>query len=189
MPASRRRGSAPTFAKGILTVTFRRVSDLAYESIAIRPDGIAVRVPGVGSLKRRIPHDLAHFCCERELGLTRGFWGSVAAGALWPRFEILAVKRPPHFRERSGAVIRANSAELTLAEVLTGCLQNAVSRNLDVSTTKALLHDAWSILRPGPPPFGIDVIARACSLLGDQTQLWARVGVDGNLTIRWNHPQ
>ena len=62
---------------------------------------------------------------------------------------------------------------------LTGCLQNGMSRNLDVSTTKALLHDAWSILRPGPPPFGIDVIAPACSLLRDQTQLWARVGVDG----------
>jgi hypothetical protein len=50
----------------------------------------------------------------------------VAAGALWPGFEILAVKRPPNFRERSGAVIRANSGDLILAQMLTGCLKNAV---------------------------------------------------------------
>lgn len=44
----------------------------------VRPDGstVSTRFPHKGP----IPHDFVHYAVEIELGLTRGFWGLVAAG-------------------------------------------------------------------------------------------------------------
>jgi len=47
------------------------------ESIAT----IYVELPSF-SRTHRVPHDLAHAVAERDLGLARGIFGSLAAGAL-----------------------------------------------------------------------------------------------------------
>jgi hypothetical protein len=69
---------------------YRRVG-----TIVTRQDGVRLSVPVFGPLEP-IPHDLAHYVIELELGLQNGFWGSVAAGALFDGMKILAGRQRPH---------------------------------------------------------------------------------------------
>jgi hypothetical protein len=71
-------------------------------TLATRRDGVRLSVPVFGKLDP-LPHDLAHYVVERELGLPDGFWGSVAAGAIFAGMVVLEGRQPPHARERSRA--------------------------------------------------------------------------------------
>jgi hypothetical protein len=75
---------------------------------ALRPP--RSRVPGpTMAAGADLPHDLATFVIEQELGLAHGFWGCVADGA---RFRSLGRKRTP----QGTAVIAAHRGELDDAE-------------------------------------------------------------------------
>ncbi len=60
-----------------------------------------------------VPHDLVHLICESELGLPRGFWGLVAAGA--------------DFRRKDGAIADLDRGSLLQAEVLTNAVDQAAA--------------------------------------------------------------
>ena len=58
-----------------------------YSTVVHRRDGVKVEVIAggynqVGGVAKRIPHDLAHFIIEDELGLDWGLWGLLTSGAL-----------------------------------------------------------------------------------------------------------
>src|SRR5947209_2355421 len=102
-----------------MQIDFIRESERRLVSVAVRDDGVSVQVPGYGPVAP-LPHDLGHFVVERELRLQEGFWGSVAAGAIFPGMAVLTGRQRPHAAERSAAVIRQNGARITQAEVLVG---------------------------------------------------------------------
>jgi hypothetical protein len=60
-----------------------------YETVDTRADGVSFHVKGVAHAFA-IPHDLAHFVVERALKLDRGFWGSVADGAVFQSMTYIA---------------------------------------------------------------------------------------------------
>ncbi len=75
---------------------------------ALRPP--RTRVPGpMMAAGPDVPHDLATFVIEDALGIERGFWGCVAAGAT---FRSLGRKRTP----QGTTVIREHAGELDAAE-------------------------------------------------------------------------
>ncbi|MEZ5219276.1 MAG: hypothetical protein R2715_22450, partial [Ilumatobacteraceae bacterium] len=92
-----------------MEVTFRRGNagrTCGWEAV-IPP---RTRVPGpTMAAGADVPHDLATFVIEQELGLEHGFWGCVARGA---RFRTLGRKRTPQGR----AVIERYRPELDAAE-------------------------------------------------------------------------
>ena len=53
------------------------------QAVVTRDDKVTLRVAGYGP-SQPLPHDLAHYVVEKELALRRGFWGSVADGAIFP---------------------------------------------------------------------------------------------------------
>ncbi len=95
------------------------------ETIVTRQDGVRLGVPVFEPLVP-IPHDLAHYVVELELGLQNGFWGSVAAGALFEGMKILAGRQRPHATERSRSVLTANRQGIVVAEVLVDAALRAV---------------------------------------------------------------
>jgi hypothetical protein len=91
------------------------------QTVVTRDDRVTLRVPGFRP-SAPLPHDLAHYVVEKKLGLRRGFWRSVADGAIFPKMTVLGGRQRPHARERSHALCKANSRSLTDVEVGGGVL-------------------------------------------------------------------
>lgn len=88
-----------------------------------------------------VPHDLATFVIEQELGIEHGFWGCVAEGAT---FRTLGRKRTP----QGTAVIRAHRDELDEAEARVNEAFFAWRAGEPTSVGPALdgMRDRWAAL-------------------------------------------
>jgi len=86
-----------------------------------RDDGVTLELPSHAPL-HRLPHDLAHFVVERALGLTPGFWGSIADGAVFGGMKVIPRRRPGRVEERSRQVMKDASPWITEAEAVVGGL-------------------------------------------------------------------
>lgn len=99
-----------------LSVT-RLDSQGRYETMIVRDDGVRFMLRGP-DCTFVMPHDIAHYVVEKELGLDRGFWGRVAAGGVFPGMSHVDGRRKPRAAERSKSILKASPDELADAEVL-----------------------------------------------------------------------
>jgi hypothetical protein len=89
----------------MLTVA-RLDGDGRYKTLIARDDGVIFSLRGVGH-DFAIPHDVAHFVIEKVLCLDDGFWGSIAAGAVFPTMNCESGRRKPKAAERSKAIMKS----------------------------------------------------------------------------------
>lgn len=169
-----------------MEITFTRSGEHTYTTVAVRDDGVVLEVPSYDRT-HLLPHDLAHYVVERELGLQRGFWGCVAAGALFPGIKVISGRRPAHGAARSQAVIREAGQQGTVAEVLVGVLLTIAQEGLDNNwpAARAVLSRAW---RPGKPSRGsleADEVQRVCAALREAQQRWQALPVGESTTVSW----
>src|SRR5207249_535681 len=106
------------------------------------------------------PHDLAHYVVERELGLKRGFWGCVAAGAMFPGIQVRSGRRPPHAAARSQSLIREAGQHGTEAEVLVSVLLSIMREGLENNwpAARAVLSKEWKPSKPSRGPLGAEEV-------------------------------
>src|SRR5216684_8119300 len=88
-----------------MNITFTRTGERTYTTVALRHDCVLLEVAN-SDRTFSMPHDLVHYVVERELGLQRGFWGAVAAGALFASVKVISGRQPPHAAQRSQAILR-----------------------------------------------------------------------------------
>ncbi|HEY3683966.1 MAG TPA: hypothetical protein VGL93_13035, partial [Streptosporangiaceae bacterium] len=169
-----------------MNIDFHRLP-AGYRSQAVRDDGVTVRVPGFDR-KHEVPHDLAHFAAEYGFGEARGFWGSVAAGAMFGGMEVVAGRRRPHAAERSRAVIRANAERIGNAEALASTVHEAFADGLGAGAATRRLARHWASIHTDPCPYGAADMTRACALLTDLSVRWKAVAPGGILTLDWDLP-
>lgn len=74
---------------------FQKKEKNAYTTRVFRDDSVVLEVPGFDR-KYHVPHDAAHYVIETALGLRQGFWGCVAAGAIFPGIHVISGRQPPH---------------------------------------------------------------------------------------------
>jgi hypothetical protein len=163
-------------------IEFARRKDGGSLATIDRPDGIRVLLTSYDRANT-VPHDLAHFVTERDLGLRRGLWGSIASGALFDSLQIISGKRRHDDAVRSQAVRRDNADELALAEVLVG----AVHRSLQLSGTAATreIERAWSSVRDSPCPFPPDRRITAVTELRRLGRLFGELDASRTLPLDW----
>src|SRR5688572_1408322 len=127
-----------------MEITFTRIGERSYTTVVVRDDRVTIQVPSFDR-PAWLPHDLAHYVVERALGLRQGFWGRVAAGAVFPGMTVVGGRQPPHAAARSQAAIRAAGQQGTEAEVLVGVLVDITRQGLDSDgpAAYALVADAW----------------------------------------------
>ena len=169
-----------------MDIEFHRLPG-AYCSEAVRDDGVTVLVPGFDR-KHVVPHDLAHFAAEHGFGVARGFWGSVAAGAMFAGMRVVSGRRPPHPAERSRRIIRANADEIGIAEGLAATVYQAYADGDSPTVAARRLAAYWSVTHTGPCPYGVPGMEKACALLGDLAGRWAGVPAGGTLRLAWDLP-
>lgn len=151
-----------------MRVEFGRRSGGGSVALLTRSDGVRLRLTSYDR-KYRIPHDLAHFATEQELGLTDGLFGSIAAGALFDSVEVLSGTRAG---TRSEAVRRRNAAALALTESLVGVVHLVAN---DPGAPERAVTDgierAWGGVREGRCPYPPDrrlAALRSLRALGDR---------------------
>jgi hypothetical protein len=135
-----------------------------------RPDGVRLRLTSYDR-KYRVPHDLAHFVTERELGLTDGLFGSIAAGALFDSLEVLSGKRAG---ARSDAVRKRNAAALAFTESLVGVVHLGVD-GPDQAVVDGL-ERTWRSQREGRCPYPAERRLAAIRSLKDLGGRFAALG-------------
>jgi hypothetical protein len=148
-------------------------------TVVTRQDKVRLSVHVYGPLDP-IPHDLAHYVIEQELGLQDGFWGSVAAGALFGGIKILAGRQRPHAAQRSREVLAAHRQEIGVSEILVDAGLRAVKgMGLDdaplpidspLVRTRADLNRLVAQLRPA--------LARMCAR-------WLTIAQGATLHVVW----
>jgi hypothetical protein len=143
-----------------------------------RGDGVQLSVPVFGPLEP-IPHDL-HFAVERELELREGFWGSVAAGAIFDGVHVIEGRQRPHARERSRAVLKANQRGVLFAELLVA-LALRVAKGERIEDGSLPLDFALAHTRADRDA----LIQRVQPAVEEMCALWRMVPLGATLAVHW----
>ncbi len=164
-----------------------RLDERRYETLITRSDGVAYRVKGVGHMAA-IPHDLAHFAVEQGLRIRRGFWGSVADGAVFESLTHVSGRRKPQASERSKRVLKENKGELTETEILVGLFNQALEDGLDPESPvlrDRLQRYIWTAPGRKKRSFSDEEIFAVCTGWKNMLELWRNLPVGGTLELVW----
>jgi hypothetical protein len=171
-----------------MQLTFTRHDERRYATVVVRDDGVTLFVPSFDQ-PTWLPHDLAHYVVERALGLTHGFWGSVAAGAVFSGVKVLKGRQAPHAAARSREKLHeiTTSQEGTEAEVLVDFFVHLTQQGCP-PRWEAKLRDMW---RPSKlPPRSIEVhqVHQICTDLQAMQQQWQALPVGASIPLTWEMP-
>lgn len=168
----------------------KRIDDRRYETLITRSDGVTFLVKGVGHMAA-IPHDLAHFAIEQGLGITKGFWGSVADGAVFGSMAHVTGRRKPRAAERSKEILRANKGDLTATEILVGLFNQALEEGRGPESP--ILRDRlrryiWTPPGQQPRQFSDSEVAAVCAGWWRMLDLWQQLPVGDTMELHWPEP-
>ena len=171
-----------------MEVTFTKTSDRTCSQRVVRDDGASFEMPHLhcnGSL----PHDMVHFIVERELGLNRGFWGSVAAGAVFSGMNMVVGKKPPHAEARSKAILHeiAKTGSGTDAECIAAKLFTLMQKKLegDWQAARSILAATWRPNKPSRGPLTPEELRRVCEELREAERQWGTLALHQSMILNW----
>jgi hypothetical protein len=152
-------------------------------AIVHRDDGVIYRVRGNGQrCGPDLPHDLVHFVVERALGITGGFWGSIAAGAVFSSMSHISGRRRPHAAAISKTIKREHSREIGYAELMVWLVEQ-IADNQDDTAIRRLTARALATL---PPPYPEpDAIRPALTALHEAKARWQALRTGEELELTW----
>jgi hypothetical protein len=167
-------------------ITFTRISQYNYRTVVVRDDRVIVEIPYYGRTKW-LPHDLAHYVIEFNLSLTEGFWGRIAAGAIYPPMKVLEGRQPPHATDRSKRLIQANSPQGAEAEALVGWLVDLTQKQLDTdwSEVQTMVTRTGQIASTKKPALTAIEIKQICAKLREMQQQWSELAVGESINLTW----
>ena len=170
-----------------MEITFTLDAERTYVTTLLRDDGVLLRMQGYDR-KSPLPHDLAHYIVEHGLGLKQGFWGRVAAGAVYPSMNLVSGRRPPHGSERSRQTIREAEQLGVEAEVWVGVLLRVMHEGLEENWTAvcARLHSEWRPQRPERALPNAEEVKRICIALREAERQWQTLEPGQALTVLWS---
>jgi len=174
-----------------MEVTFTRLAGAAYSVSIRRSDGVVLSLRPAGA-SSAMPHDLAHFVIESELGLQQGFWGCVAAGAVPPGMAVVEGRRRPHATQRSRAVLKAAGQRTTEAEHMVRLVLEVALGNLDERSPPLALtriNEAWRPPGRSRASLGPAQLSRLCSLVRAARARWQELEPGACLVQRWTLPE
>ena len=179
-----------------MRVTFPRLADhqRGY-AVVERDDGVVYRMDGFTTMGPDLPHDVRHLIVERELRVSDGIFGAIAAGTVWTSMHHLRGRRPPHSADRSDQLKRAQRSRVMRAELLANLVETvAVLDDPSPDEIRRIARMKLSVVpvvEPGadpadviamPPPAAVAAAARTLQV---ETARWARLRVGEELVYEW----
>ena len=178
-----------------MRVTFPRLADHQNGYAVIeRDDGVVYRMDG-SVMGPDLPHDVRHLIVERELRISDGIFGAIAAGTVWTSMHHVRGRRPPHSADRSQQLKRTQRDRVRRAELLANLVE-AVAVLDDPSPDEIgriarMKLSVVPVVEPGADPAEVialppaEVLAAAASALQVETARWARLRVGDELVYEW----
>ena len=169
-----------------MEITFTKTGPRSYEVVARRDDKVVVSVQ-TPDRPQALPHDMAHYLIERGLGFERGFWGAVAAGAVFKGMRVVSGRRPPHADERSKAIIKAEYRQLAGAELYVSVIQGVAreGKERDWAGVNARLDEVWRPFRWPRKAVTREGVVRVCEALREAESEWRGLPVGGSVNVPW----
>lgn len=179
-----------------MRITFERFPAYADAySVIERDDGVVYAMAEFSRGGPKLPHDLRHFIVERELGISDGIWGSIAAGAVYTSMRHLSGRRSAYVTTKSTAVKKSQRDRIGRAELFANLVEAvAMLDQPSVPEIQRLTREKLACVplsEPGqdpadllnvPPPA---VLAAAASALQVEASRWARLRVGEKLVYEW----
>ena len=167
-----------------LTVT--RLDQGKYETVIRRDDGVSYRLKGVAHMFA-IPHDLAHFLVEKALRLHRGFWGSVADGAVFNTMSYIGGRRKPKAAERSESLLKINAAPLNDAEAVVRIFNDTIEQGHHENSPVLRERLRSRLARPELEfhRFSDAEISEVYGAYQDMLAKWQKLPVGGSMELKW----
>lgn len=135
--------------------------------------------------KGTVSHDLFHFCVESALGLGRGFWGLVAAGAD-PEGLGEQAKAAGHASAKRAGVPEAWLVELLQAERLVECFEaESWSGASDDEELLTMARAGWESSHVPPLECSAGQLASVRELLAEHGQRWLALADGEEMAIEW----
>lgn len=170
-----------------MRIDVERLPGTRYRSTLTRADGVQLTLEGgswnrIGGRIPRVPHDLAHLVVEEELHVTRGLWGTLAAGGLVQNAAFSGGRLPPHATTKAWRITDAAKEDLQRAEVLVRAVADFAldGRLADIDAFRRSIGPRWwhdRIDRAG--------LERAGRRLHEEAAAYAALPPDGTLTRSW----
>lgn len=152
-----------------MKVTFTRTKQRGY-SLKIEGPEIATAVmdPAPG-YHDRLPHDVAHFIIENELGIQGGIFGQMAMGGIIRPVEQNArIQRKA--KKKREAIFKANEDDALFSEHAVWAAQSRWEKQEIIPATKI------------PQPDLDRVIAKFEEFANE----WSKLPIGGSITLEWN---
>lgn len=153
-----------------MEVRFTRTAERRYRVSVEGPDVVSSYMDPAPGYNARLPHDMAHFIVENELGIEGGVFGQIAAGGAFiiPTDNI---KRRKLGRRRE-RIAKANQKDALLSERM-------------VSVTCNLWHKKIAEV-PSIAGFRAADIDRVCREFDAASAVWSRLGIGESMTLVWH---
>jgi hypothetical protein len=179
-----------------MRVRFPRLADhqRGY-AVVERDDGVVYRMDGFTVMGPDLPHDVRHLIVERELRVSDGIFGAIAAGTVWTSMHHLRGRRPPHSADRSEQLKKAQRGRIRRAELLANLVEAIAALDDpspgEINQIARMKLSVVPVVEPGadpadvialPPPAALAAAARALQV---EAARWARLRVGDELVYEW----
>jgi hypothetical protein len=155
-----------------MKVTFTRTGDRRYSVSVEGPDIDPLIMDPAPGFDPKMPHDMAHFIVENELGIMGGLFGQLAAGGHAGTFRPVDGGKKAGRKERKGDRLIAAS-------------------KVDAELSERLVYWAWQIWTGHPdkaaPVKGYTEkdMRHVCNRFEEISAQWESLRVGGSLTLEW----
>ncbi len=157
-----------------MMVTFTRTAPRRYRVSVEGPGVVPSYMEPAPGYDSRLPHDMAHFVVEDQLGIAWGVFGQLAAGGHAGTFRPIGDLRKRRVARRGTRLANVHRDDAMLSEKLVGI--------------------ACQIWRNGAPrvapdavPEGVtaDDMMRVCRAFDTVSAVWSQLGVGESMTLAW----
>lgn len=155
----------------IMNVTFTRTAERRYRVSVEGPGVVSSWMEPAPGYDARLPHDMAHFVVENELGIAGGIFGQLAAGGHARTFH-------PTDEQTSRKVVRRGK-------------RISITNRDDATLSEKVVYLAcrtWNSGRPAAHPFEVvsaEDIGRVCRTFDAVSTIWSGLAVGESMTLVW----
>ena len=155
-----------------MKVTFTRTAERRYRVSVEGPGVVESFMEPAPGYDPRLPHDMAHFVVENELGIKGGIFGQLAAGGTANTFHPIDRKMRRKLAKRGSRISNTNRSDAMLSEWLVG---------ISCRVWKKELSGEVSYGRGVTPADLISV----CDRFDAVSAVWSKLEIGESMTLDW----